>query len=129
MMTRGTSMVGYNVQAAAEAKHHPIVTRGRPTPASTAINRAWPRVAMGNAMLSKRPPIADTSKSEEILSRHEAGITTFVPKPRFRRCRSGSLGRDFILRHSPERKRRLAGERLDLAFYDGWEKGLKPHRY
>ena len=50
MKTRGTGIVGYNVQTAVDAKHHLIVAHEA------------------------------TNKGEEILACHEAGISAIVPK-------------------------------------------------
>ncbi|MEX3954163.1 IS1182 family transposase [Paraburkholderia sp. EG287B] len=81
---RGTGMVGYNVQTAVDDTHHLIVAhevtnvgndRGQLT------NMAGQaRAATGIKDLTV---VADRGyfKSEEVLQCHEAGITTFVPKP------------------------------------------------
>ncbi|PAO90264.1 IS1182 family transposase, partial [Stutzerimonas stutzeri] len=83
MMTRGTGLVGYNVQAAVDTKHHLIVTHevtnnGVDRDQLSAMAKQA-RDAMGVESLSV---VADRGyfKSEEILACHEVGITTFVPK-------------------------------------------------
>ncbi|MEX5452880.1 transposase, partial [Stutzerimonas stutzeri] len=81
--TRGTGLVGYNVQAAVDTKHHLIVTHevtnnGVDRDQLSAMAKQA-RDAMGVESLSV---VADRGyfKSEEILACHEVGITTFVPK-------------------------------------------------
>ncbi len=133
MMTRGTSMVGYNVQAAVEAKHHLIVTHEVTNNGidrdqlSAMAKQAW--VAMGTQSLSV---VADRGyfKSEEILSCQEAGITTFVPKAKTSgAAAAGRFGRDdFIYDTAQNEYRCPAGERLIWRFATV-EKGLKRHRY
>lgn len=84
MMTRGTGMVGYNVQAAVDTKHHLIVTHevtNNGVDRDQLISMAMQaRQTMGVETLSA---VADRGyfKSEEILACHEAGVTAFVPKP------------------------------------------------
>jgi len=84
MNTRGTGIVGYNVQTTVNTKHHLIVAhevtnvgndRGQ---LSTMAKQA--RTAMGAQEITV---IADRGycKGEEILACHEAGITALVPKP------------------------------------------------
>ena len=133
MMTRGTGMVGYNVQAAVEAKHHLIVTH---EVTNNGIDRdqlsamaKQARVAMGAQSLSV---VADRGyfKSEEILACHEAGITTFVPKAKTSgAAAAGRFDRDdFIYDAAQNEYRCPAGERLIWRFATV-EKGLKLHRY
>jgi transposase len=82
MKTRGTGVVGYNVQAVVDAKHHLIVTHevnnvgSDRSQLSTMAMQA--RTAMGVEDLTV---VADRGyyKGEEILSCDEAGITTYVP--------------------------------------------------
>jgi transposase len=81
---KGTGVVGYNVQAAVDAKHHLIVThevtnegsdRGQLSKMATAA-----RDEMGT---SKMEAVADRGyfNSNEIKATLEAGITPLVPKP------------------------------------------------
>lgn len=83
MKTRGTGVVGYNVQAAVDAKYHLILT---PEVTNDGVDREQlssrtkqAREAMGAEELLV---VADRGyfKGEEILACHEAGITVFVPK-------------------------------------------------
>ena len=84
MNTRGTGIVGYNVQTAVDTKHHLIVAHevtnegNDRSQLSTMAKQA--RTAMGAQEITV---IADRGyfKGEEILACHEAGITALVPKP------------------------------------------------
>lgn len=84
MMTRGTGILGYNVQTAVDTQHHLIVahevtnTGSDRDQLSSMAKQA--REAMASEMLSVA---ADRGyfKSEEILAGHDAGITAYVPKP------------------------------------------------
>ncbi|MFM0454671.1 IS1182 family transposase [Paraburkholderia nemoris] len=81
---RGTGMVGYNVQTAVDDTHHLIVAHevtnvgNDRSQLTNMASRA--RAATGIKDLTV---VADRGyfKSEEVLQCHEAGITTFVPKP------------------------------------------------
>lgn len=133
MMTRGTGLVGYNVQAAVDTKHHLIVTHevtnnGVDRDQLSAMAKQA-RDAMGVESLSV---VADRGyfKSEEILACHEVGITTFVPKAKTSAAAAaGRFGRDdFIYDAAHDEYRCPAGERLVWRF-STVEKGLKLHRY
>ncbi|WDH19847.1 MULTISPECIES: IS1182 family transposase [Pseudomonas] len=133
MMTRGTGMVGYNVQAAVDTKHHLIVTHevtndgvDRDQLSSMAMQS---REAMGVEALSV---VADRGyfKSEEILACHEAGITAFVPKTLTSGATAaGRFGKgDFVYDAARNEYRCPAGQSLIWRF-SHVEKGLKLHRY
>lgn len=133
MMTRGTGMVGYNVQAAVDAKHHLIVTHevtndgvDRDQLSNVAMQA---REAMGVEALSV---VADRGyfKGEEILACHEAGITAFVPKTLTSGATAaGRFGKgDFIYDAARNEYRCPAGQSLIWRF-SHVEKGLKLHRY
>lgn len=84
MKTRGTGIVGYNVQTAVDVKHHLIVAHevtnvGIDRDQLSSMAEAA-RNAMGTPELTA---VADRGyfKSEEILACQEAGITAIVPKP------------------------------------------------
>ena len=133
MKTRGTGMVGYNVQTAVDAKHHLIVAHvvtndgvDRDQLSSMAKHA---REAMGVEELSV---VADRGyfKGEEILACHEAGITVFVPKILTSGATAaGRFGKgDFIYDTSTNEYRCPAGQSL-IWRYASVEKGLKLHRY
>ncbi len=133
MKTRGTGMVGYNVQTAVDAKHHLIVAhevtnvgidRGQ---LSSMAKQA--RAAMATPELTA---VADRGyfKSEEILACHEAGITVFVAKSETSNATAdGRFGKmDFIYDAENNEYRCPAGQRLIWRFAR-IESGLKLHRY
>jgi len=83
MKTRGTGIVGYNVQTAVDAKHHLIVTHevtndGLDRRQLTSMAKKA-RMAIGSETITV---IADRGyfRGEEILACHEAGINAIVPK-------------------------------------------------
>jgi transposase len=133
MKTRGTGIVGYNVQTAVDAKHHLIVAH---EVTNVGIDRdqlsamaTQARTAMGAQELTA---IADRGyfKSEEILACHEAGITAIVPKTVTSGATAdGRFGKDdFIYDVQNNEYRCPAGQRLIWRF-STIEKGLKLHRY
>lgn len=133
MKTRGSGMVGYNVQAAVDAKHHLIVTH---EVANDGVDRdqlgsmaKQARAAMGVEVLSA---VADRGyfKGEEILACQEAGITVFVPKTLTSGATAaGRFGKgDFIYDAAKNEYRCPAGQSLTWRF-SSIEKGLKLHRY
>lgn len=82
-MTRGTGIVGYNVQTAVDAKHNLIVAhevindgsdRGQLSPMA--------KLARQTIGVEKLSVVADRGyfKSEEILACHQSDITVYVPK-------------------------------------------------
>jgi len=133
MKTRGTGIVGYNVQSAVDAKHHLIVAH---EVTNVGIDRdqlsamaTLARSAMGAQELTA---VADRGyfKSEEILACHEAGITAIVPKTVTSNATAdGRFGKaDFIYDAHKNEYRCPAGERL-IWRYSTVENGLKLHRY
>ncbi|MNE01508.1 Transposase DDE domain protein [compost metagenome] len=133
MKTRGSGIVGYNVQAAVDTKHHLIVTHAV---TNDGVDRdqlsamaTQAREAMGVEELSV---VADRGyfKSEEILACHEAGITAFVPKTLTSGATAaGRFGKgDFIYDGAKNEYRCPAGQSLTWR-YSSVEKGLKLHRY
>ena len=133
MKTRGTGIVGYNVQTAVDAKHHLIVAH---EVTNVGIDRdqlsamaTLARSAMGAQELTA---VADRGyfKSEEILACHEAGITAIVPKTVTSNATAdGRFGKaDFIYDAQKNEYRCPAGERL-IWRYSTVENGLKLHRY
>ena len=133
MKTRGTGIVGYNLQAAVDAKHHLIVAH---EVTNDGIDRdqlssmaQGARTAMGTAELTV---VADRGyfNSEEILACQEAGITAIVPKVVTSNATAeGRFGKDdFIYDADSNEYRCPAGERLIWRFTTV-EHGLKLHRY
>ena len=83
MKTRGTAVVGYNVQVAVDARHHLIVAH---EVTSNGIDRdqlvSMARLARTETGVDELTAVADRGyyRSEAILACHEVGVTVFVPK-------------------------------------------------
>lgn len=133
MKTRGTGIVGYNVQTAVDAKYHLIVAH---EVTNVGIDREYlstmakqARDAMGTDELTA---IADRGyfRSEEILACDEAGITAIVPKSTTSGAKfDGRFDRaDFIYDAQKNEYRCPAGEHL-IWRYATIEDGLEVHRY
>jgi len=133
MKTRGTGVVGYNVQTAVDAKHHLIVAH---EVTNIGIDRdqlssmaSQARTAMGVQDLTV---IADRGyfKSEEILACHEAGVTAIVPKTVTSNATAeGRFGKADFIYDAPHNEYRCpAGQRLIWRF-SRIEDGLNLHRY
>jgi len=133
MKTRGTGIVGYNVQSAVDTQHHLIVAH---EVTNVGVDRSQlspmakqAREAMGTPELTA---VADRGyfNSEEILACHEAGITAIVPKTVTSGATAdGRFGRDdFIYDAQKNEYRCPAGQRLIWRFAR-IENGLKLHRY
>ncbi|MDH3469503.1 MAG: IS1182 family transposase [Gammaproteobacteria bacterium] len=130
---RSSGVVGYNVQTAVDAKHHLIV-------AHEVTNVGSDRGQLSN-MAKKARTAMDAEdltvvtdrgyyKSEELLACHEAGITTYVPKPQTSGAQAaGRFGRrDFQYIPEADEYRCPAGDRL-VWRYASKERGLTMHRY
>ena len=131
--TKGSGMVGYNVQSAVDTKHHLI-------PAHKVTNVGNDRRQLSK--MSKRARtemgvedltvIADKGyyTGEELLACHDAGITTYVPKPQTSGAKAaGHFGReDFHYDADADEYRCPAGEHL-IWRMTTVEKGLTLHRY
>lgn len=84
MMTRGTEIVGYNVQTTVDTPHHLVVVHEVTTVGSDGDQLSsmakQPREVMASKTLSV---VADRGyfQSEEILACQDADTTTYVPKP------------------------------------------------
>ena len=133
MKTRGTGMVGYNVQTAVETKHHLIVAH---KVTNIGIDRSQlssmaeqARGAMGSQELTA---VADRGyfKGEEILACQQAGVTVFVPKPLTSGSKAeGRFGKqDFIYVADDDEYRCPAGQRL-IKRFTSVEDGLTLHSY
>lgn len=133
MKTRGTGIVGYNVQTAVDAKHHLIVAH---EVTNVGIDRdqlssmaKLARTAMG---VEEITAIADRGyfKGEEILACHEASITAIVPKTMTSGAKAeGRFDKgDFIYDAAADEFQCPAGQRL-IWRYSGIEKGMTMSRY
>jgi transposase len=133
MKTRGTGVVGYNVQTAVDARHHLIVAH---EVTNAGIDRdllsgmaKQAREAIGGGDLTV---IADRGyfKGEQILACEEAGITAIVPKTSTSGAKAeGRFDKaDFIYDASADEYRCPAGQRLVWRFARV-EGGLLMNRY
>jgi transposase len=121
MKTRGTGIVGYNVQAAVEPEHHLIVahevTNVGSDRAQLAAMAEQARGAMGTKELTA---VADRGyfSGTQIVDCEEAGITTYVPKPLTSSGRkSGRFTKqDFVYEPERDQYRCPAGEALTWRF-------------
>ena len=133
MNSRGSGIVGYNVQTAVDAKHHLIVAhevtnvgndRDQLSPMAQSA-----REAMGVEALTV---VADRGyfDGEEILACEEATITTFVPKPLTSGSKAeGRFGKqDFVYIAEDDEYRCPAGQRLTQRFTTN-EHGMNLHVY
>jgi transposase len=133
MMTRGSGIVGYNVQTAVDAKHHLIVEHevtntGSDRDQLSGMARKA-RAAIGTTTLTA---IADRGyfKGEEILACHEAGICALVPPTKTSGAKAdGRFDKaDFVYDPQKNEYRCPAGESLIWRFASV-EKGMTNHRY
>jgi transposase len=130
---RGTGMVGYNVQAAVDAKHHLIVAHevinigNDRTQLSPMAGQA--KAAMGVESLDV---LADRGyfKGEEVLACEPLGVTPFVPNPLTSPAKAkGRFGKqDFIYNTEDNTYRCPAGETLTWRF-SSVEHGMTLHSY
>ena len=130
---RGSGMVGYNVQASVDTKHHLIV-------AHEVTNEGTDRAQLSNMAKQTKAAleadeldaVADRGyfSSEEILACEEAGITVTLPKPLTSgsRAKGRFVKQDFRYVAADDVYLCPAGERL-VYHYTNQEKGLVLHRY
>ena len=130
---RGSGVVGYNVQAAVDTRHHLIV-------AHDVINVGNDRAQL-SAMAKQTKAALESDRldvvadrgyfdGEEILACHEDGITVTLPKPLTSGAKAkGRFGKqDFVYLAEDDVYRCPAGERL-LYHYTNQERGLSLRRY
>jgi transposase len=133
MKTRGTGMVGYNVQTAVDTKHHLIV-------AHEVVNTGTDRDQLSSMAQQARAAMATETltaiadrgyfKGEEILARHDAGICAMVPKTGTSGAKAdGRFDKaDFIYDAQKNEYRCPAGQTLIWRFAT-IEAGMRNHRY
>lgn len=133
MMTRGSGIVGYNVQTAVDAKHHLIVEHEVTNSGSDRDQLSGmakkARTAIGTTTLTA---IADRGyfNGREILACHEAGIAALVPKTKTSNAKAdGRFDKaDFIYDAAKNEFRCPAGQALIWRF-SSVEEGMTNHRY
>jgi transposase len=130
---RSKAIVGYNVQAAVDTKHHLIV-------AHEVTNVGHDRSQLANMARQAKEAIdvneltvlADRGyfSGTEILACDQAGITAYVPKTQTSNSQARGLfgKRDFIYRPDDDEYECPAGERLIYRF-TSQEQGKAIHRY
>ena len=130
---KGTGMVGYNVQAAVDAKHHLIVAHevtnvghDRSQLANMARQTKEVTGAHGLTVLADRGYFS----GEEVVACEAAGVRPIVPKPLTSGAKAdGRFGKqDFIYQPETDTYRCPAGEQL-IWRYTTVEKGLTLSRY
>jgi transposase len=130
---KGTGMVGYNVQAVVDAKHHLII-------AHEVTNVGHDRAQLANMARQARDAtgadgltvLADRGyfSGEEVVACEAAGVTPIVPKPLTSGAKAdGRFGKqDFIYHSETDTYRCPAGEQL-IWRYATVENGLTLSRY
>ena len=113
---KGTGMVGYNVQAAVDTKHHLIVTHEVTNEGSDRAQLSKMATAARDEMgKTKMEAVADRGyfNSNEIKATLEAGITPLVPKPMTSNAKAeGRFSKgDFIYLQKDDEYQCPAGER------------------
>ncbi len=133
MKTRGTGIVGYNVQTAVDTTHHLIVAHEVTNIGiDTDQLSSMAKLARDATEVRDLTVIADRGyfKGEEILACDEAGIKAIVPKSTTSTAKAG--GRfdraDFIYDAAKNEYRCPAAQQL-IWRYSTTERGLKLHRY
>jgi len=133
MRTRGTGIVGYNVQTAVDAKHHLIVAHEVLNIASDRGQLAsMAKQASDATGIKELTVVADRGyfKGEEILACEEAGITAIIPKPLTSGSKAeGRFGKqDFIYLAQDDEYRCPAEQRL-IRHSTSVEDGMTLHGY
>ena len=133
MITRGSGIVGYNVQTAVDTKHHLIVEHEVTNNGSDRDQLSGmamkARTAIGTGTMTA---IADRGyfNGKEILACHEAGISALVPKTKTSNAKfDGRFDKaDFIYDARKNEYRCPAGQALIWRF-STVENGMTNHRY
>ena len=133
MITRGTGVVGYNVQTAVDAKHHLIVAHEVTNTGSDRDQLSGMAMKAGAAIgVTTLTAIADRGyfKGEEILACKEAGIAVLVPATKTSNAKAdGRFDKaDFI--YDPQRNEyRCPADQSLIWRFASVEKGMTNHRY
>jgi len=133
MNTRGTGVVGYNVQVAVDTAHHLIVahevTSKGTDHAQLKHMGEQAKQAMGHDTIEA---VADRGyfSNDEVKACEEAEITTYLPKPKTSNKRTtGYYSKDdFIYREQDDAYECPAGERL-VRHSETTQNGLTIHKY
>ena len=130
---RRTGIVGYNVQAAVDTKHHLIVAHDVTNAGSDRAQLARMAGQAKDALaVDTLSVVADRGyySGEEILMCEGSGITTYIPKTQTSGNQAkGLFGKqDFIYKAKDDEYECPAGERLIYRF-TGDDKGKAVHKY
>ena len=130
---RGSGVVGYNVQAAVDTKHHLIVAHDVTNVGSDRSQLSRMAKQTKAALeVDKLDAVADRGyfNGEEILACEEAGITVTLPKPMTsnNKAKGRFVKADFRYVAGEDVYICPAGERLKY-YYTNEEKGLRLRRY
>ncbi len=130
---KGTGVVGYNVQAAVDARHHLIVAHQVTNVGTDRAALTKMAIAARQAMNKRRlQALADRGyyNAREIKACTEAGITPLVPKPMTSNAKAeGRFSKaDFIYLAKDDTYQCPAGQRA-IYRMTTVEKGLTLHRY
>jgi transposase len=130
---RGTSIVGYNLQAAVDAEHHLIVAHELTNIGSDRDQLSTMAAKAKHAMgVDALDAIADKGyfKGEEIRTCEGIGVTAFVPRPLTSGAKAqGRFGKqDFVYLEKENVYRCPAGERLTYR-YTSVEADMTLHSY
>jgi len=130
---RGAGMVGYNVQAAVDAKHHLIVAHEVTNVGSDrSALHSMAEQAREATQIKDIEVVADRGyfTGEQILACEQAGIAAYVPKPLTSNSKAdGRFGKqDFVYVPEKNEYRCPAGESL-IYRYTNLEAGLVTHAY
>lgn len=133
MMTRGSGIVGYNVQTAVDAKHHLIVEHEETNIGSDRDQLSgMAKKARTSIGMESLTAIADRGyfKGEEILSCKQAGFAVLVPATKTSNAKAdGRFDKaDFVYDREKNEYRCPAGQALIWRFA-GIEKGMTFNRY
>ena len=133
MTTRGTGVVGYNVQTAVDSRHHLIVAHEVTNVGSDRRQLSRMAKQARNASgVSDLHVVADRGyfTGEEILACHEAGITTYLPKPKTSPSQAKGMFPREAFRYVPERNEYRCPARKRLVWrFKNVEKGLTLNCY
>jgi transposase len=131
---KGTGLVGYNVQAAVDAKHHLIVAHEVTNVGSDRSQLHKMAVAARDAMgKNKLHVLADRGyfNGTELQACEDVGITTYVPKPMTSGAKAeGRFDKsDFVYLAKRDEYRCPAGEHAIYRFTTVEKNGLSAHLY
>jgi transposase len=133
MKTRGTGIVGYNVQTAVDTRHHMIVAHEVTNNGSDRQQLAnMAKQAKAALTVDELTVVADRGyyRSEELRDCEEASITTYLPKPQTSGNKAkGQFGRDAFHYSAEDNEYECpAGQRL-LYHMTTRDKGRRLHCY